>query len=101
MKPDLIGWASSLVLLATLSVQTYKSYKVRSNTGVSKWLYIGELVAASGFTVYSAMLRNAVFVTTNALGVVTSVIGIALYVRNRRATARRSAWGASRPLPAH
>jgi len=83
MRPEILGWTSSLILLATLSAQTWKLYRTRSNEGVSKWLYLGELAAAAGFVAYSALLGNAVYVTTNALGVVTSLLGLAFYVRNR------------------
>lgn len=88
MSADVIGWASSLILLLTLGAQTRKLYRSRSNQGVSKWLYIGELAAAAGFTVYSALLHNAVYITTNALGVLTSVFGLAFYIRNRRGERR-------------
>jgi uncharacterized protein with PQ loop repeat len=96
MRPEIIGWTSSAILLVTLAAQTRKLYKARSNQGVSKWLYIGELLAATGFMVYSALLHNAVFTTTNALGVVTSLFGLGFFIRNRRAERRGKP--ASRPL---
>jgi uncharacterized protein with PQ loop repeat len=84
MRPEIIGWTSSVILLVTLAAQTRKLYKARSNQGVSTWLYVGELAAAIGFTVYSTLLHNAVFITTNALGVLTSLFGLAFFIRNRR-----------------
>jgi MtN3 and saliva related transmembrane protein len=84
MRPEIIGWTSSVILLVTLAAQTRKLYRTRSNQGVSKWLWIGELAAAIGFMTYSALLRNAVYITTNALGVVTSLLGLAFFLRNRR-----------------
>jgi len=88
MSAELIGWASSLILLLTLGAQTRKLYRTRSNQGVSRWLYVGELAAAVGFTTYSALLHNAVYITTNALGVLTSLFGLGFYLRNRRAERR-------------
>ena len=89
MYRDLIGWASSLVLLATLAVQTVKLYRSESTRGVSKWLYVGELAASCGFTVYSALLRNWVYLFANAAGVTTAVCGLCIYARNRSRERRR------------
>lgn len=90
MRPDVIGWASSLVLVSTLAAQTWKQYRSRTTRGVSKWLYIGEIVAAAGFVAYSALLRNPVYVVSNALGLATALCGLVIFVRNRRAERGRS-----------
>ncbi len=48
MRPrEVIGWASSLVLLLTLVAQTRKQWRSASTRGVSQWLYVGEAVAAA------------------------------------------------------
>jgi MtN3 and saliva related transmembrane protein len=80
----LIGWASSAVLLATLLRQVYRQWRDRSIQGVSSWLFVGQLVASSGFVTYSWLLRNWVFVFTNAALLVTALIGHAIYRRNVR-----------------
>jgi hypothetical protein len=90
MKPDVIGWASSLVLLMTLGAQTWKQYHSATTRGVSRWLYVGELGASTGFTVYSALLHNAVFIVTNVLGIATALCGLVIYARNRRREAAAS-----------
>jgi len=90
MRPDLIGWASSAVLLATLAAQTWKQYRSCSTGGVSKWLYAGEIAAAGGFVAYSALLHNAVYVVSNALGVATAIVGLLIFARNRRVEQRHS-----------
>ena len=51
---------------------------------MSKWLYIGEIIAAGGFVAYSAMLHNLVYVVSNALGAATAVCGLLIFARNRR-----------------
>ena len=84
MTSTLIGWSASLILLLTLGAQTWKQYRSRSNTGVSRWLYVGELVASSLFVVYSARLHDSVFVVANCGGVVTALVGLVLYARNQR-----------------
>jgi uncharacterized protein with PQ loop repeat len=83
MRPDLIGWASSAILLATLAAQTWKQYRSHSTKGVSKWLYIGEIGAAGGFVVYSSLLHNAVYIVSNALGAVTAIVGLVIFARER------------------
>ena len=84
MTSEWIGWASSAVLLATLIRQVYSQWKQRSVEGVSRWLFIGQLTASTGFLVYSVLVRNWVFVFTNAALLVTALIGQAIYWRNSR-----------------
>jgi MtN3 and saliva related transmembrane protein len=81
---DLIGWFSSAVLLATIARQVYTQWKTRSTVGVSKWLFIGQLTASIGYTIYSALLHNWVFMTSNIALLCTAVVGESLYLRNRR-----------------
>jgi MtN3 and saliva related transmembrane protein len=85
MKPvDWIGWAASAVLLATLLRQVYTQWRERSTKGVSRWLFIGQLTASTGFLIYSFLLDNWVFVFTNAALLVTALIGQWIYARNTK-----------------
>jgi len=81
---DLIGWTSSLVLLVTLGRQVYTQWRTRSTHGVSRWLFIGQLTASCGYTLYSVLLHNWVFTASNIALLVTAVIGQGLLLRNRR-----------------
>ena len=81
---ELIGWFSSVVLLATLTKQVFKQWKEGTSEGVSKWLFVGEVTASIGFTIYSYLVRNWVFVVTNALLLVNAVFGVAIVFRHRR-----------------
>ena len=36
---EILGWASSLVLLLTLVKQVYKQWKDATSEGISKWLF--------------------------------------------------------------
>jgi len=81
---EVIGWASSLILLATLIKQVYKQWKEATSEGISKWLFIGQLAASVGFTVYSYLVGNWVFAVTNGLLTINNIIGIALYFYFRR-----------------
>lgn len=85
--PELIGWSSSLVLLITLCRQVYKQWRSRATSGLSRWLFAGQLVASIGFAVYSWMLGNWVFLVTNVLILATALVGETIYVRNRRRAA--------------
>jgi MtN3 and saliva related transmembrane protein len=87
---DWIGWASSVVLLATIGRQVYTQWKTQATEGVSKWLFIGQVTASTGYTVYSILLHNWVFMTSNIALLCTAVIGEVLYLRNRRRTIRRA-----------
>ena len=76
---ELIGWASSLILLATLIKQVYKQWADGTSEGISKWLFVGQLAASVGFVIYSYLVGSWVFMATNALLTVNNVIGICLY----------------------
>jgi len=76
---EIVGWASSLILLATLVRQVHKQWKDGSSEGISTWLFIGQLAASIGFTVYSFALGNWVFMVTNGLLTINNIIGIILY----------------------
>ncbi len=81
---DIIGWASSIILLLTLIKQVYKQWKDGETEGVSKWLFVGQLFASIGFTVYSYLVGNWVFTVTNGLLTINNIIGICLYFYFRK-----------------
>ena len=82
--PDLVGWAASAILLATLARQTWRQWREPDPRGVSRWLFIGQIAASAGFVAYSWMLRNWVFIVTNTLILVTAIIGQLALSRARR-----------------
>ena len=84
MNPDLVGWAASAVLMATLSRQIYTQWQDKEAKGVSRWLFAGQIAASCGFIAYSWLLDNLVFIVTNALILLTAIVGeIGLLVRRR------------------
>ncbi len=46
---DIIGWTSSFILLATLIQQVYKQWRTGTHSGVSKWLFVGQVTASIGY----------------------------------------------------
>jgi hypothetical protein len=58
--------------------------KTRSSAGLSKWLFVGQLTASAGFTVYSVLLHNWIYVSSNAAILVTALVGEFIYLRNQR-----------------
>ena len=85
---DFLGWGSSVILLATLLRQVYTQWRTRATAGVSKWLFIGQCTASVGYTVYSFLLHNWVYVSSNIAILVTAIVGEGLFLRNRRAAKR-------------
>ena len=81
---ELIGWTSSLLLLATIIAQVRKQWRTESNEGVSKWLFAGQIAASIGFTTYSILTGNTVFILTNLMLLVSSLVGFYIYLRNSR-----------------
>ena len=76
---EIIGWASSGILLLTLITQIHKQWKLGTHKGVSKWLFIGQLAASVGFTAYSIGTGNVVFIVTNSLLLISAIVGIYIY----------------------
>lgn len=93
MATDLIGWISALILVATISRQVYTEWRTRSIEGLSKWLFIGQLSASIGFTIYSYLVENWVFVFANFFIFLTAVAGQFVYMRNKRLAERRAGTG--------
>lgn len=76
---EIIGWVSSLILLATLIKQVYKQWSDGTSEGISKWLFVGQLAASVGFTIYSYLVGSWVFMVTNFLLSINNIIGIGFY----------------------
>jgi MtN3 and saliva related transmembrane protein len=83
---DLIGWVSSAILLVTIMRQVYAQWKTKSTAGVSQWLFIGQLTASVGYVIYSYLLRNWVFLTSNAALLLTAICGQYLFLHNRKSS---------------
>ncbi len=95
MGTELVGWLASAVLLATLLRQVYSQWKSGQTQGVSRWLFIGQVTASVGFTLYSWLLQNWVFLFTNIAILMTAVAGEIVYLRNRRRARRQPATGSA------
>jgi uncharacterized protein with PQ loop repeat len=70
---EAIGWVSSLILLLTIGKQIYKQWQEGSSEGVSL-----------GFTIYSWLVGNWIFVVTNLLMLLNGLIGFGIVLRHRR-----------------
>jgi MtN3 and saliva related transmembrane protein len=81
---EVIGWFSSFVLVLTIGKQVHKQWRSGSSEGVSKWLFVGQITASAGFTLYSVLVRNWVFVVTNALLLVSAIVGGLIVLKHRR-----------------
>ncbi|HKO88418.1 MAG TPA: hypothetical protein VJU83_07870 [Burkholderiales bacterium] len=81
---EAIGWGSAAILLYTIVRQVQKQWTDTHVEGVSASLFIGQTIAAAGFTVYSYLVENWVFVATNAFIFISALIGQGLFLRNKR-----------------
>ena len=98
----LMGWGASTILVLTMSRQVYTQWRDESAEGVSRWLFVGQIVASLGFTAYSVMKHDPVFVFTNGLMVINGVVGLVIDRRNRRRSENKVfslAQAGSRVLP--
>ena len=92
---EAVGWFSTTVLLLTIGRQVWTQWRTRSTQGVSKWLFVGQLVASSGFVVYSFLLDNWVFVVSNVMMLIIALVGQGIYLNNRRRARRAGGPAAS------
>ena len=81
---EVVGWVSSLILVLTIAKQVYKQWREGSSEGVSKWLFVGQISASLGFTAYSWLVSNWVFVVTNAVMLVNGLLGLLIVLHHRR-----------------
>ena len=80
---EMIGWSSSVILVLTIGKQIYKQWQEESSEGVSIWLFIGQIAASVGFTTYSWLVSNWVFVITNSLLLVSALVGLGIVLHHR------------------
>lgn len=90
MLTDLVGWASTFILILTISRQVYTQWKTKSIAGVSKWLFIGQTAASFGFVIYSFLVENWVFVLSNIFILLTALVGQVIYIRNKHRNERQA-----------
>jgi MtN3 and saliva related transmembrane protein len=81
---DAVGWLSSIVLILTISTQIAKQWRDHTSAGVSTWLFVGQLAASVGFTIYSLLVRNWVFAVTNGIMIMNGLLGYAITVHHKR-----------------
>jgi MtN3 and saliva related transmembrane protein len=79
-----IGWLSSVLLVLTIGSQVLKQWREGASEGISVWLFIGQTAASAGFTTYSVLVKDWVFVVTNAVMLVNGLLGYFILMRNRR-----------------
>ncbi len=97
MSPDLVGYASSTVLITTIAVQIHRQWRVRSNEGVSPWLFVGQCLASTGFLVYSVLLDSVPFIITNAALSAAALVGLFVYFWTKRVSERERSVAPPRP----
>ena len=81
---ELIGWCSSSILVLTIAKQVYKQWREGTSEGVSKWLFIGQMSASLGFTIYSWLVNNWVFVVTNSAMLLGGMVGFFIVLHHRK-----------------
>jgi len=84
MLVEAVGWVSSGILVLTIAKQVYKQWQEGTSEGVSKWLFVGQISASLGFTVYSWLVRNWVFVVTNSLMLLNGLLGLCIVIYHSR-----------------
>jgi uncharacterized protein with PQ loop repeat len=89
MNPEIIGWTAAAILVATLVKQVHTQWREHSSRGVSKFLFVGQMAASTGFIIYSWMVRDWVFVTVNVLILTTAITGEIIFLANRRRAKKR------------
>ena len=82
--PEIVGWIGSLILVLTMGKQVYNQWSGGSSEGVSLWLFIGQIAASVTLGIYSFLIWNPVFIFTNSLLIVVSVLGLIIAIYQRK-----------------
>ena len=85
------GWASSIILLVTLVRQVYTQWRTHQRLGYPSGSLSASAPHRSGYIVYSFLLHNWVYVSSNIAILITAIVGEGLYLRNRRRAAHHTA----------
>jgi hypothetical protein len=56
-------------------------------SGVSRWLFVGQISASIGFIFYSYQLHNWIFLFSNFAMLITAIVGEIIYISNLKAPA--------------
>jgi MtN3 and saliva related transmembrane protein len=91
LATDAVGWIATGILVLTVGRQAFSQWKEGRTKGLSKWLFVGQLAASTGFVIYSWLLDNIVFVVSNVFLLIIAAIGQVLYVRNRKREGKSAA----------
>jgi uncharacterized protein with PQ loop repeat len=78
-----LGWSAAVILVITLFAQVKKNWEEKKLKGVNPLLYYGQAAASLCFALYSLSISSWVFVVTNALGLLSAIVGIYLVHRYR------------------
>lgn len=84
MSSQIIGYVSSIILLLTIGSQIHKQWQSGTSKGVSSWLFIGQLLASAGFTTYSILIGNPIFIVTNGCMGGAAILGLGIVLYHRR-----------------
>ena len=76
-----IGWLAAGVLLFTVGSQVVSQLRSRSTRGVSIWLYIGQVVASTLFTIHAINTEAWVFAVVNPITGLAGLVGLYGYWR--------------------
>ena len=77
-----IGWGAAAVLVLTIGWQSFKLWQDRDSSGVSVWLFVGQVVANTLFASYAFLTGDYIFLVANLLLLVASLFGLALKMRH-------------------
>lgn len=88
MMVEAVGWASSIILVLTIAKQIHKQWQAGTSEGVSVWLFIGQLAASAGFTIYSLLIHSWVFVVTNGIMLLSGLVGYGITKRQKARASR-------------
>lgn len=87
-----VGIASASTLVVTLFWQLRSQWKKGTSEGVSRYLFVGQLCASSGFAIYSVMIGDPVFVVTNVATGLAAVLGLWMTIAMRRRARSTRPW---------
>lgn len=69
--------------MLTIGYQVIYQSKSDGSAGVTPWLFVGQVAASAAFTVYSVLIGNVMFMATNALLILSALVGLGIWLDHR------------------
>ena len=81
---EIIGYIGMVFVQGSTILQIVKFFKTKKTSGVSIGFWWAIFIGLLCYLVYAISIRNAVYITSNAIGIILTTLSLWLYYYYRR-----------------